>query len=393
MKTLLKGAAVFDALRDRVRADVLVEDGRILKVGAELPAEGAEVIDLTGCTLFPGFVDSHVHVAVDNAGYKDDAIRAWAYNGVTTVKELGMLTPLSAESYIEWLNTKTGPEYTHVIPAAKYIDVEGGYGCGPNPAAKVGIIIETPEQAADAVTWQHNNGSICIKIGISEGRPCLTPEMIRAICERANSLGMWVAVHLGLAETLELVADCGALEAAHTPQDPMSDALIAKCVEKGIIMDTTIGDPDRLPGPPPPQDGDDSLTPVDLPKFDPEEMAKREAERRRGMIANMVRYHKAGGVLAIGTDFIFSNDIPHDACIPVAEMRQLHEAGISMQDIIRMATLNGALSCRTAEEEGSVEEGKLANLVAIRGELDERFEALRSPVFVMNRGTVIRNEL
>ena len=66
---------------------------------------------------------------------------------------------------------------------------------------------------------------------------------------------------------------------------------------------------------------------------------------------------------------------------------------VTMQDVIAAATLNGAISCHTDAEEGSIEVGKRANLVAIRGELDDSFQALRTPAFVMNKGTVIRNEL
>lgn len=384
MKTLIKNAAIYDALHVKEKLDVLIDGERIAAVGAELPAGDAEVLDLDGWTLFPGFIDSHVHVAVAPDGYDDAALRAWAKNGVSAVKELGMLCPLSAESYIEWLGTRTAPEFTRVVPAAKYIDVDGGYGCGPDPEAKVGIIIETPEQAADAVTYQFKNGSRGIKIGIMEGRPCLSPEMVTAICSRAHSHGMWVAAHLGKSETLQWLFDCGIDEAAHTPDDPMSEELLRACIERGVMFHTTIGDPEAVRPVP------EGAEIKDAPKIDPQEMAKREQERRRGIIDNLVRIHNAGGEICVGTDFIFSPNVERDACIPAAEMRQMKQAGIPEKDVIRYATLGGAKALHIEDEEGTIEAGKLANLVAIRGELDDRFDKLKTPEFVMHLGARLK---
>lgn len=384
MKTLIKNAVVYDALHDKQRLDVLIDGSRIAGIGAGQDCAGAEVIDLEGYTLFPGFIDSHVHVAVAPDRYDDSALRAWAKNGVSAVKELGMLCPLSAESYIEWLETKKAPEYTRVIPAAKYIDVEGGYGCGPDPDAKVGIIIETPEQAADAVTYQFKNGSRGIKIGIMEDRPCLSPDMVRAICDRAHSHGMWVAAHLGKSETLRWLLECGIDEAAHTPDDPMSEELLRACISRGVIFHTTVGDPEAVRPLP------EGAEIKDAPKIDPQEMARREAERRRGILDNLVRIHNAGGEICVGTDFIFSPDVDRDACIPAAEMRQMKQAGIPERDVIRYATLGGAKALHIENEEGTIEAGKLANLVAVKGELDERFDKLKKPDFVMHMGVRLK---
>lgn len=384
MKTLIKNAALYDANHYREILDVLVEGEHIAAVGKDLPSEGAEVIDLAGWTLFPGFIDSHVHVAVQPEGYSDEALRAWAKNGVCAVKELGMLSAQSAESYIGWLETKKTPEFTRVIRAAKYIDVDGGYGCGPDPDAKVGIIIETPEQAADAVTYQFNNGNDGIKIGIMEGRPHLSPEMVSAICARAHEHGIWVAAHLGKSETLDWLVDAGLDEAAHTPDDPMSPQLLKKCLDRGIIFHTTIGDPEAV------REIPEGAEIKDMPKIDPEEMKKAEEARRAGILANLKLIHDAGGEICVGTDFIFSPHVERDACIPAAEMRQMVQVGIPERDVIRYATLGGAKALRIDGETGTIEPGKQANLVAIRGALDARFDKLKMPEFVMNRGTILK---
>lgn len=62
MKQLLKGGHVIDPANalDEI-ADVLIENGKIKAVGADLPAKGAEIIDVTGKLVTPGLIDMHVH--------------------------------------------------------------------------------------------------------------------------------------------------------------------------------------------------------------------------------------------------------------------------------------------------------------------------------------------
>lgn len=388
MKTVLKNAWILDDRHDYEPMDVLLEDEHIACVGLGLHAEWE--LDLTGCTLMPGFIDAHVHVAVEPERFSDEAMRAWAQNGVTTVRELGMLNALSAESFMRFLDEHQTPEYARVIRAGKYIDVDGGYGCGPDPAVKVGIVIETPEQAADAVSYQHDLGNDCIKIGIMDtagppgavqgARPRLTPEMVRAICERAHACGMWVTAHLKMSQTLKTLIPCGLDEAAHTPIDPLDEETIRMAAENGVMFITTIGDPNRKPPP--------FVPPEQLDAF-----LARERENRRITMDNLKRLHDAGCRIAVGTDLIRSADFERDAAIAVHELVQLRQIGLDQQEVIRCATINGAKICRIEAEEGSVAEGKRANLIAVRGKVAEDFSNLRKPPLVINRGMIIKNQL
>ena len=154
MSVLLKNAALLDARRLIEMQDVLVENGRITAVGKNLGPADRE-IDLTGYTLLPSFIDAHVHVAVDDHAFKDSAIRAWAYNGVSTVRELGMLSQLSQADYAAWIKKMNSqPETATVVAVGNYIDVAGGYGAGPNPNHPVGTLITTAGEAAEEVTVQ-----------------------------------------------------------------------------------------------------------------------------------------------------------------------------------------------------------------------------------------------
>ena len=390
MTWLLKNAVLLDAVYNSEPMDVLVEGRNIKAVGRNL-GDADQVVDLTGHTLLPGFIDAHVHVAVFDEAFKEDAVRAWAYNGVTTVRELGMLSQLPMDEYAAWIKqVNNQPETARVIATGKYIDVAGGYGAGPNPSHPVGNLITTADEAADAVTEAYNLGFPGIKIGIHDGRmdttPHLSEEMVAAICKRAASYGMWVASHIGICRGANFMLDAGVGELAHTPGDVMPDDMINSMVEKGIVMDTTVGDPDKEMEPPPPG--------MVMPEgFDFEKAAKEHVTRQKIVRENLKRFHDAGGKIVVGTDLIHSRDFMADAVIPVGELKQLALAGMKVQDIIKAATLDAAEVVGTSTEEGLIAEGRLANLVAVSGTVDESFAALKNVKLVMHYGTIIRNEI
>jgi imidazolonepropionase-like amidohydrolase len=386
---LLKNGVIFDALHDGEALDILVDGDKIAAVGAGLAApEGAEVIDLGGRMVFPGFIDAHVHVCISPDGFSDEAIAAWARNGVATVRDLGMLGAHPLESYLAFLKEHDTPQFARVLTAGQYIDVEGGYGShAPGATDVIGRIIETPEQAANEVAYEVAAGVQGIKIGLASGgpgpaRPEMDDAQLAAIAAKCRELGVWSTAHILTSHSCERVVAAGFTEAAHTPDDPMSDALIAEMVEKGVFMDTTIGDPNITPPPP-------GMMPPEMAMSDEDFIAHTTA-RQAALRENCKRFYDAGGTLVLGTDLIGSSDFDRDARIPTTEMAQLYRAGVPTAEIIKAGTLSAARACGIADEEGTVEAGKRANLVAIDGALDETFAALRTPAFVMNRGTVLK---
>ena len=126
-------------------------------------------------------------------------------------------------------------------------------------------------------------------------------------------------------------------------------------------------------------------------------MPSPEEKRKqwKTMVENLGRYHRAGGRVVIGTDLIHSRDFMKDAVIPVPELRALTGAGFTLQEAIAAGTITAAEVVGTGKEEGLIEEGRLANLVAVSGPVDESFAALdRENIrLVLHRGAVIRSEL
>ena len=404
MTYLLKNAQLLDAEHDHAPLDLLIRDDQIAAVGTDLGAAD-QVIGLSGYTILPGFVDAHVHVAVDDRPFKEDAVRAWAYNGVTTVRELGMLSTLSQQDYAQWIRENNQkPDTAHVVATGKYIDVAGGYGAGPMPNHPVGNLITNPAEAANAVTLAHDLGYPGIKIGIHDGSmeqtPHLTQEMAKTICDTAHENGMWVAAHVGNCKGARFMLDAGVDELAHTPADPMPEDMIREMAEKGIVMDTTVGDPDKEMEPPPMMDLPEGMEPPEgmgpppgpMMPMDPAEMKRQQAEKMQVMEENLGRFYRVGGKIVVGTDLIHSRDYRKDAVIPVPELRHLHAAGLPMNAILRAATLSGAEVVGTGNIEGRIAAGYLANLVAVPGKVDESFVALRQVKLVMHRGTIIRDE-
>ena len=404
MTCLLKNARLLDAEHNHAPLDILIDGETIAAVGTDLGAAD-RVLDLTGYTILPGFVDAHVHVSVDDRAFKEDAVRAWAQNGVTTVRELGMLSTLSQQDYAKWLRENNQkPDTAHVVATGKYIDVAGGYGAGPMPNHPVGNLITTPQEAAAAVSLAHDLGYPGIKIGIHDGSmdttPHLTPEMAKAICDRAHELGMWVAAHIGNCKGARFMLDAGVDELAHTPADPTPEDMLREMAEKGIVMDTTVGDPDKEMTPPPMMDLPEGMEPPEgmgpppgpMMPMDPAEMKQQQAEKMKIMEENLGRFYRAGGKIVVGTDLMHSRDFRKDAVIPVPELKHLHAAGLPMDAIVRAATLSGAEVVGTRDREGRIAPGYDANLVAVPGKVDETFDALRQVRLVMHRGSIIRDE-
>ncbi|MCD7770441.1 MAG: amidohydrolase family protein, partial [Oscillospiraceae bacterium] len=343
--TVLKGAALLDSTYNGEVLDVLVQDGVIIAVGEDL--EGDEVIDLTGYTLMPGLIDAHVHVA--GSDYNLELLATWCSQGVTSVRELGMLSTLGEDEYYDLVQEANADSANAtLVTTGKYLDVAGGYGMGPT--GNMGVEITNAEEAVAEVEHKVALGYPQVKIGINSDKNRMTAEEISAIIEAAHENGMTVSAHINYVSYLEELVALGIDESAHTPSDEMSGELIDAMVEAGVAMNTS---------------GAEDVLDV--------------------KVANLAAFYEAGGLVTVGTDLMRNYDTA--AASLIEEMRVLIEAGLSVQEVIACTTHNNAQVLGLAT--GDIAEGLEADLIAVEGDVDEALDALEDVDFVMNNGVVI----
>jgi len=225
--TLFRNARVFDGERVLERHDVLVEAGRIARVGRGLDAPaGAVVVDASGHTLLPGLIDAHTHTF-------GDALRDALVFGVTT--HLDMLTDHRlARTLAEEQAAGRATDRADLFSAGTLVTAPRGHG------TQFGIPIptlSTPDSAQAFVDARIAEGSAWIKIAYDDGRAyglemsTLDRSTLRAVIEAAHRRGKLAVVHVGDAASAREAIEAGADGLVHlfTDREPDPDfaALVA----------------------------------------------------------------------------------------------------------------------------------------------------------------------
>ena len=370
-RCLLKNGILWDTKK---MVDILIDDERIVQIvpGQSLGAVDARIIDLTGKTILPGFFNAHVHLYGVRGPLPDELLHRFVLGGVTTVRDMRVTSTITFEEYQKWLTQRTGPEYPSVISAGKFICGTNTYGAVHPSGALIGYVIdETPEQAKLAVDHMVDTGAALIKTGLDYGMDPAKPldylpeEVFRAICSRARERGVPSSAHITKTDNFLRAAQWGLTESAHVTHSPMTDEEVALIAASGMAFTAT-------------------LSIFDMVSAETGEKIMDDA------LSNTRRLYRAGVPMAVGTDFMFENHPYQTAGIPIHELRLLHRAGLTVDEIIRAATIDSAGICGRADVTGSIEAGKQADLVAVSGAIDETFQALENMAFVMHRGTIIK---
>lgn len=348
-EVVLTGAALLDKDHNGAVLDVKVVNGMIAEVGEGLT--GDEYIDLSGCTLMPGMIDSHVHIA-STSRYNLAVLKQFCVHGITSVREEGMLSTENEEDYLPLIEeANADPAFAYLVSCGKYLDETGGYGTGPTK--NMGIIISNADEAAAEILHKAELGYPQVKVGINSDTNRMNTEEFTAVINTAHEQGMYVAAHVSTSVHLEELAGYGIDESAHTPEDAMSEDLIAFMTANHIAMNTS-----------------------------------GATSYRDTKVSNLANFYQAGGIVTVGTDKMsgYSN------CMEslLSEMQVLTDAGLSVQEVITCATANNAeaLGLNT----GLIAAGYEADLIAVPGAVDGTFSALTDISFVMNDGAVIAEQ-
>ncbi len=340
-------------------AVVLVSGERILAAGAadqvKIPA-GAQVIDLQGATLLPGLINAHVHY-----GFDEEKLTAWAQAGVTTVRDMGNSgnTASMKANYDHKAKINTQPQLARLVASTPIISPPQGYGQLP---------VTSAQDAVEKVNAALDLGADLVKIAFEDYRPpstrwpLLPLDQAQAIVEAGHQRGVRTSVHITWAKFAQTSLDAGVDEIAHMPMDTLDDAVIAQAVEQGVMWIPTLELWDRV--------GQGTLP---------------------GAIENTRRFVAAGGQVALGTDY---NGYPgtFDLGLPLTELQHMQEAELTPLEVITAATRNGAVACGLGDVLGTVEAGKIADLLAVDGDPSEDLTALQNVRLVMHDGVIIRGE-
>lgn len=342
--TLIDGTGA-DPLPDAV---IVIQDGRITAVGprsqVQIPAN-VQRMDFPNGTLLPGFINAHVHKAFDA-----DLLKLWAQAGVTTVRDLG--APRGSP-YFSTRNTwRIKPEYARVVTAGPIVTVPDGY---PQENTFPSLRVYSAEDAHKKVATLIERGADVIKIALeSSDGPILSPEEAAAIVETAHQRGIPVSAHISLEKDLERALDAGVDDVAHIAVDPVSDGLIQRMAQANVYWVPT-------------------LTAMDGRGFD-----------------NLRAFVEAGGQVAMGNDAGYIEGL--EMGMPLRELRWMKGAGMTPMQVIVAATHNGAGVCKLEEELGTLETGKIADVLVINGDPLKDLQALEDVLLVVHAGTIIRNE-
>jgi enamidase len=413
---VIRDVRLIDGTGAPARAGMSVEirDGRIVRVGpsAEVGApEGAEVVDGTGQTLTPGFVMLHEHLFYPSgqARYNTNEISfppLYLAGGVTTMRTGG-----SVDTYTDLRVAQHVEEGR--IPGPR-MDVTGPYLEGPNGFVRAMPQLATPDQARAHVNFWMDQGVTSFKAYNLIDRATL-----RAAIEAAHARGAKVTGHL-CSITYREAADLGIdnLEhgffaatdwvadkepdvcprgASQTYLDldlssPAFTDLVRHLVDAGVAITSTLTVVERrAPGrEPPPLGAQEAM----LPQFRDRVMAGLAGADRPGNTAgDLLRkyfamekaFYDAGGLLVVGTDPTGAGDVVPGYANQRA-LQLLVEMGLTVEQAVEVATRNGATYLERADDIGTVEPGKRADVVLMRGDPGADPGAFRAMTLVFKDG-------
>lgn len=409
---VLKAARLFDGKAKALVTNgvVIVQGTTIIDAGSNLPIpSGAQVIDFGDATLSPGFMDAHTHVTSDYTGnFNERRLKALETNvselalmaipnarvtveaGFTTVRDLGCRFEGSHDFVDVSLRNAiakgiiVGPR---MLVATFGIGATGGHFddtagfrdllFGHEPDYSDGIA-DGPDAIRKAVRLQIKNGADVIKAAVSGGvlsmtnevdTPQFTPAEMAALVDETHRLRKKIAVHCH--------GDQAAREAIEAGVDSIEHGSFLKpetlqlMKTKGTYLVPTLMATEWIMG------KIDAYPPVLQAK------ARAAGAARTEMFRNAV---KLGVKIGLGTDAAV---YPHGQ--NAKEFKLMVDLGMPPIEALRAGTSADADLLGIAQKVGTLEKGKLADIVAIPGDPTTDITATERLSFVMKEGKIVKN--
>lgn len=402
--TAITHARVIDGTGSPAAEDrtILIE-GRIIKAvgGPDLkPPSGARVIDAKGKTAMPGLSDMHVHLVggwdgetSDLLGYQN-YMNSLLYSGVTTVLDTGNIPPyvLQLRQAIA-SGTVQGPRIYCVGPILD----------GPDPVwGPLAIGISSRYQVPSVVEQLKTENVDLVKLYVG-----LSDQLVRAISAEAKKKNLRTIIDQWHRNGSTDLMDSGISGFAHLPDHRISEDALHHAKETGIFFISTLAvqevfirrrlqdlgflnDPLIADVTPPSQlKGLRELAEKPIPP-ERQEKLKRALTDFQGAEQNVKPLWDSGVLIAAGTDAPYPGDFQGEGIH--REMELLVESGLTPLQAITAATKNAAAIMNADKEWGTLESGKLANVLLVEGKPDQNIHETRRIGLVMKQGEVIDRE-
>ena len=409
----LVGGMLLDGYEGAVlhHAAVIIQGERIIAVGAakdiDIPSS-AIIIDTSGQTMMPGLIDLHMHLDLIGHGDYDEYYKF--IGGMDRLEEMmpiaakqmmraGVTSALDLGTPFQILNTRKridsdeipGPRLTISGPWITRVKLDGV----PDDYQ---MVINSPRQAAAAVRELARKGSDVIKTWVG-----LTQEDYKAVVREAHAAGLKVHAHLYDPDAIRMAidADVDVFQHVGSAKNPDYDsALIAEIAHKNIPIVQTISHriwvypatqafPERLQS---------AALKEDLPPDVYAEMQRSfENFHRNSYFRNVGRemrhaktasrqFIDAGAVMGVGTDAASPLNLHTEAMW--REMSALVDSGMTTTQVISAATKTNAEILGKAVDLGTIQPGKLADIIIIDGDPISDIKAMGRVLMTMKGGEV-----
>ena len=404
--TILHAGKLIDGKTDRAlsRRSLVIEGDRIVSIlpGFVAGDPGDRVVDLREATVLPGLMDMHTHLSMQ--GHRDIYLERFRFNpadhavrsvvyaertllaGFTTVRDVGDVgnVTVALRNAIEE-GLVPGPR---IFTATKSLATTGGHADPTNgyrqdlagdPGPKEGVV-NSVEDAAKAVRQRYKDGADLIKITATGGvlslassgqNPQFTDEELRAIVETARDYGFMVAAHAHGAAGMKRAVRAGVTSIEHGTY--MDDETMQLMKKHGTYYVPTI------------MAGKFVEEKSAVPEYYPDEVRTKAAAIGPVIQSTFAKAYRAGVRIVFGTDSGVSAHGDN-----AQEFEYMVEAGMPAMEAIQSATRVGAELLGIDDRLGTLEAGKIADVIAVRGDPLTDITALQDVRFVMKEGVIYK---
>jgi imidazolonepropionase-like amidohydrolase len=405
---LLQNARIVDVINGKILLDhsILIADGKIkaiLKPGQVIPS-GVTTIDLTGKTILPGLVMLHEHMNYNNGAavwqfHPVSFPKLFLAGGVTTLRTAGAENPMYDLNLKRQIDSGYVPGPRMFITGPMFNDASGGF-LGD-------FIVANYNEGRKATAFWADKGCTSFKVYTD-----ISKEALKGVIDEAHRRGLKVTGHLGKMSCTD-AANLGIDNIEHsfgscsndlnlpwdttwsiTPDQQEAKDLVKLLVAKKVVLtitpfsDSDYRNPDNLAYLTKEEQERILRYQKNPPPFMPQEINDKQLRPLEKL------FIKSGGKVVLGADAADCGILPgfqnHNAMVTLVRY------GWTPMDVIRTSTLEGAKFLNADKQLGSIEVGKVADLLIVSGKPDENIEDIRNVQMVFKQGigydpTVLRD--